>query len=158
MTGPGGVKALLPHRYPILLVDRVVEIEPGSRIVTLKAVTVNEPWYQGLPDDTPDAGYAYPTALLIEAWCQAAALLSGWEMSAEDTAGKVALFGSMSGIEVTGSVLPGDVVRNEVVLTRSMGDTWIFEGTATVDGAPRLAVGSVMTALRPAAVLDGAPA
>ena len=155
MIGPAGIKARLPHRFPILLVDRVLDVQPGERIVTVKVVSLNDPWYRDLPDGTSDAGHAYPTALLVEGWCQAAALLSGWELSAEDTAGKVALFGSMTDIEVTGTVLPGDVVRNEVVLSRSLGDTWIFTGTATVDGSPRLSVGSVMTALRPAAVLTG---
>lgn len=153
MTGPGAIRARLPHRYPLLLVDRVVEVVPGVRITTLKAVTVDEPWYRDLPEDTADADHAYPTALLVESWCQAAALLSGWELSASDTAGRVALFGGMTDLEVTGTVMPGDVVRNEVVLTRSLGDTWIFTGSATVDGEPRLTVGTAMTALRPASVL-----
>ena len=155
MTGPGGIKALLPHRYPMLLVDRVVEVLPGERIVTLKAVTVNEPWFHDLPEDTPDAGYDYPTALLVESWCQAAALLARWDLPAERAVGKVALFGGMSGVQVLGAVRPGDVVRNEVVLTKNLGDTWIFTGSATVDGTLRLAVGSLMTALRPASVLEG---
>jgi 3-hydroxyacyl-[acyl-carrier-protein] dehydratase len=156
VTGLRDIRARLPHRYPILLVDRVVEVVPGERISTLKAVTVNEPWYRELPEDTADAGFAYPTALLIESWCQSAALLAGWDLSAADTAGRVALFGGMTDLAVTGSVWPGDVVRHEVVLTRSLGDTWLFAGSATVDGAPRLTVGSVLTALRPAAVLAGA--
>lgn len=153
MTGPAEIKALLPHRYPILLVDRVVEVFPGDRIITLKAVTLNEPWFRELPDDTANAGYDYPTALLIESWCQAAALLAGWDLPAEQMLDKVALFGAMSGIEVVEAVRPGDVVRNEVVLTKALGDTWIFAGSATVDGTPRLVVGSLMTALRPASVL-----
>ena len=73
----------------------------------------------------------YPVALLIESWCQSAALLAGWDLSAADTEGRVALFGGMTDLVVTGSVWPGDVVRNEVVLTRSLGDTWIFGGSAT---------------------------
>ena len=155
MTGPGDIRTRLPHRYPILLVDRVVEVVPGERISTLKAVTVNEPWYRDVPENTDDAAFAYPTALLIESWCQSAALLAGWDLSAADTEGRVALFGGMTDLVVTGSVWPGDVVRNEVQLTRSLGDTWIFGGSATVDGAPRLTVGTVLTALRPAAVLAG---
>lgn len=156
MTGPGDIRARLPHRYPILLVDRVLEVVPGERIRTLKAVTVNEPWYRDVPEDTADAGFAYPTALLIESWCQSAALLAGWDLPAAATADRVALFGGMTDLVVTGSVWPGDVVRNEVVLTRSLGDTWIFGGSSRVDGEPRLSVGTVMTALRPASVLTGA--
>ncbi|MEU1042663.1 hypothetical protein [Streptomyces sp. NPDC005907] len=155
--GVAALKQLIPHRFPALLVDRVLAVEPGRSVVTRKAVTCNEPWYRDLPDDTAESGYRYPAALLIESWCQSAALLAAWDRSPEELAGQVALFGGMSGIEVLGEVLPGDVLRHEVRISRELAGTWIFEGaTGTADGRPVLAVGSVMTALRPSAVL-GAP-
>ncbi|WP_308118263.1 3-hydroxyacyl-ACP dehydratase FabZ family protein [Streptomyces buecherae] len=152
--GPHRLKTLIPHRFPILLVDRVDEVTPGERIVTRKAVSVNEPWYQELPDATPDAGYGYPVALLIESWCQSAALLAAWDQDPEATDGQVALFGGMSGIEVVGRALPGDVLRHEVRISRAFAGTWFFEGaTTTDDGREVLCVESVMTAMRPSSVL-----
>ncbi|GGO79952.1 3-hydroxyacyl-ACP dehydratase FabZ family protein [Wenjunlia tyrosinilytica] len=154
VTGVASLKALIPHRFPMLLVDRVLEVEPGDRIVCLKAVTCNEPWYQQLPDDTPDSGYAYPTALLVESWCQSAALLAAWDQPREVVADQVALFGGISGIQVHGPVLPGDLLRHEVRISRALEGTWFFEGTTTTaDGRQVLVVESVMTALRPSSVL-----
>lgn len=151
--GPAALKKLIPHRYPALLVDRVHAVEPGRAIVTTKAVTCNEPWYQDLEDGAGDAGYAYPTALLIESWCQSAALLAAWDRPQDELAGQVALFGGMSGIGLGPEVRPGDVLRHEVRISRALEGTWIFEGRTTVDGTPVLAVDSVMTALRPGTAL-----
>ncbi|MER0247178.1 beta-hydroxyacyl-ACP dehydratase [Streptomyces sp. HSW2009] len=153
-AGPQRIKDLIPHRFPILLVDRVAEVQPGERIVTHKAVSVNEPWYQALPDDTADAGYAYPVPLLIESWCQSAALLTAWDQDPAEAEGQVALFGGMSGIEVVGQAFPGDVLRHEVRINRAFAGTWFFDGaTTTADGREVLRVDSVMTAMRPSSVL-----
>ncbi|MFF2651046.1 3-hydroxyacyl-ACP dehydratase FabZ family protein [Streptomyces sp. NPDC058045] len=165
MTGVATLKTLIPHRFPMLLVDRVLEVEPGDRIVCVKAVTCNEPWYSELPDTTPDDGYAYPTALLVESWCQSAALLAAWDQPRDVVADQVALFGGISGLKVCGPVLPGELLRHEVRISRALEGTWFFEGvTTTPDGREVLVVDSVMTALRPAEVLkppaqaDGAEA
>ncbi|MDJ0346542.1 3-hydroxyacyl-ACP dehydratase FabZ family protein [Streptomyces sp. H10-C2] len=155
MNGVGTLKALIPHRFPVLLVDRVLEIEPGDRIVCVKAVTCNEPWYQELPEHTPDAGYAYPTALVVESWCQSAALLAAWDQPRDVVEGQVALFGGISGIRIHGEVFPGELLRHEVRISRALQGTWFFEGTTTaLDGREVLAVDSVMTALRPSGVLN----
>ncbi|MBC2875731.1 MULTISPECIES: 3-hydroxyacyl-ACP dehydratase FabZ family protein [Streptomyces] len=152
--GVGSIKSFIPHRYPVLLVDRVLAVVPGESITTLKAITCNEPWFEGIPEDCQDSEYAYPTPLLIESWCQSAALLAAWDRDADALAGTVALFGGMSGIEAGGRVLPGDLVRHEVRISRAMADTWFFEGVSTVDGEPVLRVADVMTALRPSAALS----
>jgi len=157
-AGLAAVKATIPHRHPIQLVDRVLEIVPDQRIVTVKAVSGNEPCYVSVPDGATEADHAYPAALLIESWCQSAALLSAWSRPADELADSVALFGGMSEVEVLAPVWPGDVVRHEVRVTRVVGETWIFEGAATVGDVPVLAVARVMTTLRPAWVLSGAPA
>lgn len=154
MNGVATLKAIIPHRFPMLLVDRVLEVDPGDRIACLKAVSCNDPWYRDLPDDTPDDGYAYPTALLVESWCQSAALLASWDQPRDVVADQVALFGGMSGLRVLGEVLPGDLVRHDVRISRALEGTWFFEGTSTTaDGRAVLEVESVMTALRPAEVL-----
>ncbi|WP_077801282.1 3-hydroxyacyl-ACP dehydratase FabZ family protein [Streptomyces sp. JHA26] len=154
--GPGTAKSLIPHRYPILLVDRVLEVEAGRSISTVKAVTCNEPWYQDIPEEAADDDYAYPTALVIESWCQSAALL-GAHGAPEGTAeGDVVLFGGISEVEVHGRAYPGDVVRHEVKLLQETAGATFFEGTSSVDGEPLLTVGRAVTLVRPASSLDAA--
>ncbi|MFG2718603.1 3-hydroxyacyl-ACP dehydratase FabZ family protein [Streptomyces sp. NPDC048416] len=164
--GPATAKSLIPHRYPILLVDRVVEVVAGERITTLKAVTCNEPWYQGIAEEATDDDYSYPTALLIESWCQSAALLGAHgaaqdteEHDAQDTEAEgVVLFGGMSDVTVHGRAYPGDVVRHEVTLTQKAAGATFFEGTSSVAGKPLLTVGQAVTLVRPASSLEAAPA
>ncbi|WP_174514872.1 3-hydroxyacyl-ACP dehydratase FabZ family protein [Streptacidiphilus anmyonensis] len=151
------IRVLIPHRYPMLLVDRVLTVSPGAAITTLKAVTCNEPWYRDLPDDAPDADHGYPVALVVESWCQSAALLAAWGRTGGELTDQVALFGGMSDVAVRGTAMPGDVLRHEVRISRALEGAWFFEGRTTVDGVPVLEVGQVMTALRPASVLRPAP-
>lgn len=152
------IRARLPHRFPMLLVDRVTELVPGERLVALKAVTCNEPWYAELGPEHPESAFAYPATLLVESWCQSAGVLATWEAPNPDVlSGQVMLFGGMSGVVFHGPVLPGDVVEHRVALSRSLGDTLIFEGTSTVDGEPVLTVERVVMALRPATALRPDP-
>ncbi|WP_326686075.1 beta-hydroxyacyl-ACP dehydratase [Streptomyces sp. NBC_01795] len=156
-TGPSGIKKLLPHRHPILLIDRITDLVPGERLTALKAVTCDEPWYGGLPDDADDEAYTYPAALLLESWCQsAAALMAAGEPDAEARAAGVLLFGGMSGVRFTGAVRPGDAVVHQARVTRAFDDTVAFEGESRVDGATVLEVGQVMIARRPADSADSA--
>jgi 3-hydroxyacyl-[acyl-carrier-protein] dehydratase len=154
-----GIMAVLPHRYPMLLLDRVVEIVPGRSLVARKAVSGAEPWYTG---DVASVGY--PPVLLVESWCQAAAVLSlgagpaggrpaGGGPAGEADADKVLLFGSISGLRLTGRVLPGDVVEHHVRLTRAVADTVVVHGESRVGDAVVLAVDRVLIARRPAAAL-----
>ncbi|MEY9994419.1 3-hydroxyacyl-[acyl-carrier-protein] dehydratase [Streptomyces sp. V4I8] len=158
------IKETLPHRYPMLLVDRVTEIDPGVSLTAVKAITCNEPWYADVPDGADDADHAYPVSLLVESWCQSAGVLATWErVSAEERAGLVMLFGSISGIEVHGEALPGSLVEHRVRHVRSVGTTLIFEGESLLDGEPLLTVGSIVITMRPGGELaapddEGAPA
>lgn len=154
MTGVDRIRRTIPHRYPMLLVDRVTTIVPGERITAVKAVSGNEPWYRDLPDDAPPEAYEYPPALLIESWCQAACLLAAWEDPTTDVrSGRVALFGGISDLTFHGRVFPGDVLEHTARIARAFDDTWIFEGSTSVAGRAVLEVGSVMTALRSAELL-----
>jgi 3-hydroxyacyl-[acyl-carrier-protein] dehydratase len=159
MIGTAELHDRLPHRYPMLLIDRILELVPGDHLTAIKAVTCNKPWYRGLGDVVDRSAYAYPPALLIESWCQAAGVLAGWERASTPVAGGpdslVALFGSMSGVTLLADVWPGDLVRHEVRVVRAFSDTWIFEGESTVDGRPVLATGQAVVALRPGAMLRG---
>lgn len=148
------VRRVLPHRYPMLLVDAVDEVVPGERLTARKAVSVNEPWYAGLPDDLRAEQLAYPEVLLVESWCQAAGVLATWESPNPDVlTGSVMLFGAISGIEFHRPVLPGDVVVHHVEVFRALGDTVMFTGKATVDGEDVLTVTRIVMAFRPAEVL-----
>jgi 3-hydroxyacyl-[acyl-carrier-protein] dehydratase len=148
------IKRLLPHRYPILLVDRVVSATAGEALTATKAVTANEPCYAAMPDGPGD--YAYPPALLIESWCQAAGLLICLDMPNPDVlANQVTLFVGINELELSGRVRPGDVVTHHVRLVRALRNEAVLEGEATVDGLVVLTVGYVIIALRPAGVVAG---
>ncbi|MBB0245801.1 beta-hydroxyacyl-ACP dehydratase [Streptomyces alkaliphilus] len=142
-----GVRAALPHRYPMLLVDRVTELGPDA-IRAIKAVTVNEPWYARLGPRATREDLAYPDFLLIESWTQTAGLLAK-RLAGDGVEGQVMLFGSMSDVGFHRRVLPGDTVEHHVRLERAVNDTMIFEGGSRVDGEPVLTVGRVTVAFRP---------
>ncbi|MGW5642055.1 3-hydroxyacyl-ACP dehydratase FabZ family protein [Saccharopolyspora sp. NPDC003752] len=157
--GIDGIKRILPHRYPMLLVDRVVDLVPGERLTALKAVTCNEPWYRELADDADDEDYDYPGVLLLESWCQAAGLLiAGAKPNPDVRTGTVMLFGGIAGVRRTGRVRPGDVVEHRVRLARTFTDTAIFEGESAVGGEVVMEIDQVVMALRPASELTGAAA
>ncbi|NYT96272.1 3-hydroxyacyl-ACP dehydratase FabZ family protein [Salinispora sp. H7-4] len=141
------ISRTIPHRTPILLVDRVTEVVVGERMTTRKAVSANEPVYAGLAGEAAD--YAYPIPLVVESWAQSAVLLAVWECPNPDVlAGKVELAGSIKEIAVEGQVFPGQVIEHHVQLVKSIGGTAILAGEARVEGAPLLRVGSFVVALR----------
>ncbi|WP_216206393.1 3-hydroxyacyl-ACP dehydratase FabZ family protein [Amycolatopsis aidingensis] len=156
MTGLAAIKELIPHRYPLLLLDDVLDLAPGRHIVAVKAVTCNEPCFRALPDDTPDEGYGYPSALVVESWCQAALVLAMRERPRAHAAGEVAVLGAATNIDLHSTVRPGEVLRHEVRIGKSLGDSWVFEGQATASGRIVLTVESVLAAVRPSEVL-GSP-
>ncbi|MEU3622982.1 hypothetical protein BS329_20495 [Amycolatopsis coloradensis] len=150
MIGAAGIRRVLPHRYPMLLVDRVLELNPGRDLVAQKAISCNEPWYSRLGEDLSEMDMAYPGVLLMESWAQSAGVLAA--ATRPDTGG-VMLAGSMSDIEFFGSARPGDVVENHVRLRRELPDAAIFEGAGVVGGRELFTVGAMVLAFRPAEVL-----
>ncbi|MGY0070581.1 3-hydroxyacyl-ACP dehydratase FabZ family protein [Streptomyces sp. QTS137] len=154
MNGQTEIRGRLPHRYPMLLVDRVTQVEPGHSLTALKAVTCNEPWYANLGPDTPEEGFGYPKSLMVESWCQSAGLLATWDAPNPDVlTGQVMLFGGMTGVEFHRTVLPGDVMEHRVLAGRRVDDTVMFEGESLVDGKTVMTVGRIVMAFRPADVL-----
>jgi 3-hydroxyacyl-[acyl-carrier-protein] dehydratase len=133
------VRDLLPHRFPMLLVDRVLDAEPGVSLTAVKAITVNEPCYADGGD------LAYPEVLVMESWGQAAGVLV---LLGEELGDRVMLFGSMSGVDVHRRVLPGDVLEHRVRIFRALADTVIFEGDCRVAGEPVMTVGRMVMAFR----------
>ncbi|HZA45978.1 MAG TPA: 3-hydroxyacyl-ACP dehydratase FabZ [Rubrobacter sp.] len=125
--GPAQIRELIPHRYPFLLVDRIEEIEPGVRAVGLKNVTQNEPFFQGHFPDYP----VMPGVLIIEAMAQVGAV---GVMAGREHRDRLALFAGIDGVRFRRQVLPGDVLRMEVEITRLKGMVGRGKGRATVDG------------------------
>ena len=121
------IQSLLPHRYPFLLVDRVVECEPGKRLVAIKNVTVNEPFFQGHFPSKP----VMPGVLLIEAMAQATGLLA--MESAEVPKEAIYYLVGVDKARFKQPVVPGDQVRLEVEVLKHRRDIWVFAAEAKVD-------------------------
>ena len=125
-----GVLEKLPHRYPILLVDRVLEIESGVRIKALKNVSINEPYFLGHFPHRP----VMPGVLMLEALAQAAALLSFESAGKEPDDNSVYYFAGIDGARFKRPVEPGDQLLLEVSLTRAKAGIYKFAARASVDG------------------------
>ena len=121
---------LMPHRYPILLVDRVLELEPGVRIVAIKHVSVNEPHFQGHFPGHP----VMPGVLVIEALAQAAAVLTYVTMKTSYPEGTLFLFAGIDGARFKRPVEPGDQLRLEATMDRVKRGVGKFTCRALVDG------------------------
>jgi UDP-3-O-[3-hydroxymyristoyl] N-acetylglucosamine deacetylase/3-hydroxyacyl-[acyl-carrier-protein] dehydratase len=122
------IMKVLPHRYPFLLVDRILEIEPGVRIVGLKNVTINEPFFQGHFPGHP----IMPGVLIIEAMAQVGGmLLMG---AVDEPESKVVYFMSLDNVKFRRPVKPGDQLRFELDMTQSRGRICKMRGVARVDG------------------------
>ncbi len=122
------IMKVLPHRYPFLLVDRILEIEPGVRIVGMKNVTINEPFFQGHFPGHP----IMPGVLIIEAMAQVGGmLLMG---AVEEPESKVVYFMSLDNVKFRRPVKPGDQLRFELDMTQSRGRICKMRGLAKVDG------------------------
>ena len=121
----------LPHRYPFLLVDRVLECDPGKRILALKNVTINEPFFIGHFPHHP----VMPGVLIVEALAQAAAILSFKTMGTKPDDKSVYYFVGIDSARFKKPVSAGDQLMLEVELTRSVRGIWKFSGKALVDGA-----------------------
>ena len=130
----------LPHRYPFLLLDRVLEIEPGKRVVALKNVTYNEPFFPGhFPGDP-----IMPGVLIVEAMAQAGAVLLLHDMSDRD--GKLVFFTGIDKARFRRTVVPGDQLRLTVEVLKFRSKTCKLRGIAEVDGRTA-AEASIMSAL-----------
>lgn len=103
------IQKIIPHRYPFLLVDRILEVVPGEKAVGIKNVTVNEPFFQGHFPSNP----IMPGVLIVEALAQVGAVAL---MSLEENKGKLAVFAGIDEVRFKKQVTPGDTLRMEVVI------------------------------------------
>ncbi len=122
------IQEILPHRYPFLLVDKIIELEPRVRIVGIKQVTVNEEFFQGHFPGTP----VMPGVLQIEALAQVGAILALREF--EDRDAKIPYFSGIDKARFRRPVVPGDTLRLEVTALRIGSKIQRMHGVASVDG------------------------
>ncbi len=121
------VQNIIPHRYPFLLVDKVLELEPGKRAVAIKNVTINEPFFQGHFPGYP----IMPGVLIVEALAQTAGIAAA---SLEENKGRLGVFTGIDSMKFRKQVVPGDVLRLEAeILNLKMGMAKV-KVSATVDG------------------------
>jgi 3-hydroxyacyl-[acyl-carrier-protein] dehydratase len=123
------IQALLPHRYPFLLVDRVLESEPGRRLRAIKNVTINEPFFQGHFPSKP----VMPGVLLIEAMAQATGLLAMESVEVPEEA--IYYLVGVDKARFKRPVVPGDQLVFEVEVLKHKRDIWVFSAEAKVDDA-----------------------
>src|SRR5262245_53410127 len=122
------IQTYLPHRYPFLFVDRIVELEPFRRAVGLKSVTLNEPFFVGHFPERP----VMPGVLILEAMAQVAGVLAFYSLGGRH--GHIPLFTRIDKAKFRAPVVPGDQLRMELEVTRRRGDrVWVFIGHTTVD-------------------------
>lgn len=121
------IMEIIPHRPPFLLIDRITELEPGTRAVGLKQVTINEPFFQGHFPGQP----VMPGVLQIEALAQVGAVLI---LSQPENRGKLALFARINEVRFRKPVTPGDTLRLEVSLIKVRNSIGKGKGVASVDG------------------------
>mgnify|MGYP001587957476 CR=1 FL=1 len=139
------IKKYIPHRYPFLLIDRVIDIEPGKRIVGLKCVTINEPFFQGHFPEFP----VMPGALIVESMAQLGAILAfysvrqAYDVSVKQSHNKpmgddsdkfLPLFTGIDEARFRRPVVPGDTLKIELNVLKQRGRIWILSGQSFVEG------------------------
>lgn len=134
------IQEIIPHRYPFLLVDRIIELEPGKRAVGLKNVSINEPFFQGHFPDYP----VMPGVLIVEALAQVGCVAV---LSLEENRGKLGFFAGIDGFRFRDQVKPGDQLRLEVELTRVKGSIGKGRAVAKVEDKV-VAEGEILFAIR----------
>lgn len=134
------IKKIIPHRYPFLLVDRIIELEEGKRAVGIKNVTINEPFFQGHFPDYP----VMPGVLIVEALAQVGAVAM---LKKEENQGKLAFFTGIDQFRFKDQVKPGDTLRLEVEVIRVKGPMGKGKATAYV-GEKIVAEGEIMFAIK----------
>jgi 3-hydroxyacyl-[acyl-carrier-protein] dehydratase len=119
---------LLPHRYPFIMIDRILELVPGEKVVALKNVTINEPFFQGHFPGSP----IMPGVLMIEAMGQAGAVLAA-ESLPEEEQGSLIYFMGMNNVKFRKPVVPGDQIIFEIKFLKQRAKVFKMSGMAFVD-------------------------
>ncbi len=123
------IKQMIPHRYPMLMIDRIVDVVPNERATGIKNVTINEPFFQGHFPSFP----VMPGVLIVEAMAQTAAVLVVESLGPEKE-GRLVYFMSIDAARFRKPVVPGNTIKIHVERQRNRGNVWKFKGQAKVDG------------------------
>jgi 3-hydroxyacyl-[acyl-carrier-protein] dehydratase len=123
------IQRILPHRYPFLLVDKVIEIDGTERGIGIKNITMNEPQFTGHFPGNP----VFPGVYQVEAMAQTSTVIAGVGLDLADKNIGI-YFMAMEGVKFRRMVVPGDQLRMEITKLRGGGKVWKFRGVATVDG------------------------
>ncbi len=121
------IEKIIPHRYPFLLVDKIIELEPMKRAVGIKNLTYTEPQFQGHFPSRP----VMPGVLILEAMAQVGGVAM---LYPEENRGKLALFAGMEKVKFRKPVGPGDQLKMHVEKIKDRGRIWVFKGECKVDG------------------------
>jgi 3-hydroxyacyl-[acyl-carrier-protein] dehydratase len=122
------IQNILPHRYPFLLIDRIVELDPGKSAKGIKNVTINEPFFLGHFPGHP----IMPGVLIVEAMAQVGGVLA---FKSANVNNKVVYFMGIDNARFRRPVLPGDTLELSLKVTKCRGNIWVFKGEAHVGGA-----------------------
>ena len=144
------IMRIIPHRYPFLLIDRVIELEPGVRVVAIKSVTANEPQFTGHFPERP----IMPGVLMVEALAQAGAVAV---LSLPEYRGKLALFAGIDDCRFRRTVLPGDQLLLKVELEKLRGMFGRARAVASVDGEVAVEATISFVIPRDQSIAGGAP-
>jgi 3-hydroxyacyl-[acyl-carrier-protein] dehydratase len=152
--------SLLPHRHPMLLLDRVTSVDVGRSLIAIKAISACEPCYADVPESSPGTAYAYPASLLIESFGQGAAVL--WLLGARSAGQKadgVPMFTAARDCRLESPVYPGDLVCHEVTLDHAVEGAAFATGSSWVGHRQVATFGSMMAVIRPpeAVLVSNAP-
>ena len=124
------IRKYLPHRYPFLLVDRVVEVTPGASIVAYKNLSINEPFFDGHFPENP----IFPGVLLLEAMAQAAGILGFYSQGKSNADGSTYYFAGADNVRFRRPCVPGDRVMLRATVVSQRRGIWKFEVSSDVDG------------------------
>ncbi len=150
------LRELLPQGHPMMLVDRIVSIDPGVSIVGVKAITGGEPCYRDIARGCGQDRFAYPVSLLLESFGQTAAVL--WLAGAGSSsvaADSVMMLVAVRDARIEGRAFPGDVLRHVARVDQVVGDSVLVSGETFVGDARVVTIGSMMAVLRPRAAVLG---
>lgn len=155
MLDHAAIQTLLPHRFPILLLDRVDDFVAGDRLTASRTITAAEPCYNRLPDGLPRSAYAYPVPLLLESFAQAAGVMWLLSMRASDAQDHVLVLAGLRDCRIESAAFPGDVLRH-VARFGHMGKDAAYGMGETCVGNRRIAtMGTFLAVRRPRAEVFG---
>lgn len=149
MLDAPGIRALLPHGHPMVLVDRVLDMRPGESVVAIKAVSLSEPCFSGLARDAGAAGYRYPPSLMLESFGQTAALMWLADRPEPDLGDRLLMLVAARDCAIEDDVVPGDVMRHEARVEHVTGDNLFVAGETRVGDRLVATIGSMMAVIRP---------